>query len=523
MNCYDLFPHELWQYIFDFCDIITQLHIKQTCKNLYTLRITDLVNVPKYTTLTNNIIRKHRYVTHLDLETNYYVTQKYFNKLRNITFLNLTDNHHIHDLSNILSLKTLLIAGYHCAISDAALIHHTQLRHLQIDHNIRINNLRHLTNLSFLSIDSSSITQDNITSLNLRTLLMSGCRLITNLNHMSLLQKLDIAGGNTLIHNSGLSSLYNLKCLNACDNHNITTVSHFTNLTDLSVSYNCGVSEVNIKSLKILNITNNPRITDLNSLTNLIDLTASYNSGLHHTSLHNLNLTRLDLSHNYGVSDISWMTNLRHLDISWNSAIGNHVLKNIHPEYLDISYNSRIKDINHMHLSIKTLLISGNRGITFEGLYKLNPLVIFASYNINIISYNFMSNLTSADLSWNPLIRDDSINLLTNLTCLDISNCQSISNINTLTRLETLTMTGACGVTNFGLSQLHNITDLCLNNNTLITDIQHMTLLTRLSINYNCAIEYRNIMHLPIKRFSCINNNSFYKSYGHVLYNNDDV
>ena len=122
---------------------------------------------------------------------------------------------------------------------------------------------------------------------------------ITNVNHMTKLQILDIHGM-CGIDNNGIKHL-NLIELGAFNNRKITNINHMTKLQILDASYDCGLDNNSIKDLNLINLDvwNNPKITNVNHMTNLQILNASgYECGLDDNGIKDLNLIKLYNSRN---------------------------------------------------------------------------------------------------------------------------------------------------------------------------------------------------------------------------------
>ena len=85
---------------------------------------------------------------------------------------------------------------------------------------------------------------------------------ITNVNHLTDLQKLWAFGSSCGISDTGIKNL-NLIYLDADHNPKITNVNHLTNLQILLARYSCGVTDDGIKDLKLiaLHAYGNPEIT----------------------------------------------------------------------------------------------------------------------------------------------------------------------------------------------------------------------------------------------------------------------
>ena len=77
---------------------------------------------------------------------------------------------------------------------------------------------------------------------------------ITNLNHLQLLQELNISGKYCTVNEEGISELRNIKKLNLCNNKNITNLNHFQLLEELNISGNCDANHEEISKLRNIKI-----------------------------------------------------------------------------------------------------------------------------------------------------------------------------------------------------------------------------------------------------------------------------
>lgn len=159
-------------------------------------------------------------------------------------------------------------------LTDAILKLYPSITKLNIAHNEKVTDIKHLVNLQILNASGYScrINNDTIMGLtNLTKLNTHNNSRITNVNHLKKLRILN-AIYNSGIDDTGISSLTNLTKLNIYDNDRITHISHLTNLWTLNIGRGCRVNNNEIMSLTNLtklNLNKNRTITNIGCLTNL--------------------------------------------------------------------------------------------------------------------------------------------------------------------------------------------------------------------------------------------------------------
>lgn len=136
---------------------------------------------------------------------------------------------------------------------------------------------------------------------------------------------------NGRINNDNISILTNLTELDMSCNNEITDLNRLTNLQILRTSsdniFSCAIGNNGIKSLTNLTeltIKNTKKITDVNHLVNLLTLDIRYSDSITNNGINKLtNLTSLNIDYNNNISYINNLINLRTL-----SAIGSYNISN---------------------------------------------------------------------------------------------------------------------------------------------------------------------------------------------------
>jgi hypothetical protein len=150
-----------------------------------------------------------------------------------------------------------LNAGGRCGIDQKGIENLALLRVLNASENGQITNVNHLTKLEKLNAcgseyrlfmnNYSGIDQKGIENLTtLRILNAKGNNKITNVNHMIKLEELN-ASGYCGIDQNGIHQLTNLRILVASNNRKITNVNHMVKLEELEVYGDCGIDEIGFR------------------------------------------------------------------------------------------------------------------------------------------------------------------------------------------------------------------------------------------------------------------------------------
>jgi hypothetical protein len=144
-----IFPIEIWQNIFDYCDFKDKLKLQEVCKAFTHLRIYEIPYMYSCK-LTDDILSKYIWLTKLDA---------YVHKVTNV-------NH-------MTNLKILFATGG-SGIDDNG-IKDLNLAVLDVWGNTQITNLNHMTNLKILSAQGyNGINNNSIKDLNLNELYCTG-------------------------------------------------------------------------------------------------------------------------------------------------------------------------------------------------------------------------------------------------------------------------------------------------------------------------------------------------------------
>jgi len=230
-------------------------------KELLKLNITDLYNIDvKYVVRINGDILK-----------NY----KYVEKICVASCCNISCIKHLTCLKYLIDRCDLL--------DDSQISGMTKLEYLVIDCNTKITNLNFLTNLKYLDMSETLITNDGIRNCtNIEIIRIKGSK-ITNLNRLTKLKKLD--SSNCVLDKFGINNCTLLEEIELFDVVRIDfDMSCMRNLTRLNASgKRCELANKDIKNctnLTSLEIWNNKYITDINHLAKLKYLDAGYDSVL---------------------------------------------------------------------------------------------------------------------------------------------------------------------------------------------------------------------------------------------------
>lgn len=175
-----IFPIEIWNIIFDYSNLVTQLRLIGVCKYFNKqLHLTNLYDIDyKYIyRLTTDILKRYPYIVKLYANNN--VTDvTYLKHLRVLKASYYMNNDSIKDI-NLYKL----IASYS-----------------------EITDVNHMTNLEYLDAGSSTITNDGVKNINPVELDIHDNFKIYDINHMSKLKILH-AGGKSAMTSDGIKSL----------------------------------------------------------------------------------------------------------------------------------------------------------------------------------------------------------------------------------------------------------------------------------------------------------------------------
>jgi hypothetical protein len=212
---------------------------------------------------------------------------------------------------------------------------------------------------------------------------------ILHISPLSILTTLHIKGNMSKVIDSTVKFLTNLTELSITSNKKITDINCLTNLRTLYSNVGSDLTTTGIlalTNLAKLHISSG-KIIDINHLINLRTLsmedTGTSQCGIIDKGISALtNLTELNVNWNSRITDVRSLINLRTLHCGGRSCgIGNsstRFLTNLTNLYA--CNNSRITDINHLE-NLRTLYASGSSGIDDKGLAFLTKLHTIYSYN----------------------------------------------------------------------------------------------------------------------------------------------
>ena len=236
--------------------------------------------------------------------------------------------------------------------------------------------------------------------------------------------------------------------------------------------YSTNLTELNLRKL---NLTDED-IKSLSEFTNLTNLDLSYNEISDISTLSKLtSLTKLDLSENK-ISDISSLSNLNNLSELWLSA----------NQINDISSISKLTNLTK-------LILSGNKISNIDSLSDLTELtkLWLSSNKISDISpLSDLTNLTELGVSFNQVSNTSALSNLKNIRILDLSGNQ-ISDIRSLKGLRNLTSLRLCGNQIDDIKVLSNLTNL--------TELDLMRMITRTFLENDEIVLVSDFYDNPIK------------------------
>ena len=205
---------------------------------------------------------KHLKILHLN---NSDITQSSINFL-NVEELSIRHNPLVTDISHMSNLKILDISG-----NNKLAIKNLDLIELYVSYNSFYNswtiNIGHMTNLKVLDIRFSTIGQQDIDTLDLVELRITGNQGIYKVSHMKNL-KILYAGAPCIIGQNEINQL-DLIELYIHNNTMINNVNHMKNLKTLYIGFKCSVHQNGISQLRLietLSIVFNKNIHDVTHL-----------------------------------------------------------------------------------------------------------------------------------------------------------------------------------------------------------------------------------------------------------------
>ena len=215
-----------------------------------------------------------------------------------------------------------------------------------------------------------------------------------------------------------------------------------------------------------------------------------------------MNLTKLKIFANSYFSSLARLTNLRNL---LDLELG---LRNRPVNTFDFSYFpnlTRLKSVNE-DVSIKNLsILTGLRNLFFRG-------VLESADDLQILT-----NITKLDIKDNHIIKD--LNYLTNLKYLsayfcsslvetalcqlnrmiklDISNNSNITQLSNMTNLQSLIIRGPyCQISDNELAKLTTLHTLDITGNSMVNDINNLTKLTQLKVGEWSSLSTKGLTNL---------------------------
>ncbi len=218
------------------------------------------------------------------------ITQEILDKCLFLTKLNIPNNFNVTNVNHLNNLEELNIShiSNRSGVRQEGITNLKLIKKLNASRNTNIKDVNHLLLLEELDISlTCGVCQKGISDLKLVKILnvCSNDR-IYDVNHLSDLEKLNISCSvfsHSLflkcgVKQEGIANLKLIKSLNVSNNDMITNVNHLSLLEELDISHECGVNQEGIsdlKLIKILNIHCNIKITNINHLSNLEELDIS--------------------------------------------------------------------------------------------------------------------------------------------------------------------------------------------------------------------------------------------------------
>jgi hypothetical protein len=177
---------------------------------------------------------------------------------------------------------------------------------LNVDNNQKITNLNRFKKLTEINICDCGVNDAGIYELdNLLIINAYENPKITNLNRFKKLTEINIGSYNCGVgdwycgvDDAGICELENLLIINAENNTKITNLNRFKKLTEINIGDDCGVNEAGIfelssstnsrgavENLLIINASFNKKITNLNHFKKLTEVNVSYSCGVNDSGI----------------------------------------------------------------------------------------------------------------------------------------------------------------------------------------------------------------------------------------------
>jgi hypothetical protein len=412
-------------------------------------------------------------------------------KFLQLTKLNVKNHQKITNLNRFKKLTEINI-GNDCGVDDAGICELENLLIINADCNKKITNLnqfKKLTEINFCGV-YCGVNDYGICELeNLLIIDAENNTKITNLNRFKKLTKINIDGycgvddvGICELSSSTKSrgAVDNLLIINSYSNEKITNLNRFKKLTEINITWNCGVDDVGIcelENLLIINAFDNQKITNLNRFKKLTEINIGFDCGVD----------------DIGICELSSSTKSR-------GAVDNLLI-------INADGNPKIKNLNRFK-KLTEIYISGDCGVNDAGICELENLLIINAYsNYKITNLNRFKKLTEIDISIsdynNCKVNDAGIYELENLLIINAFGNPKITNLNRFKKLTEINIGHSCGVNYAGICELDNLLIIKADGNTKITNLVRSTAyatrfkkLTEIDISYNCGFNDAVIFEL---------------------------
>ena len=150
--------YDLLEAVFDKCDFLTQIRMRQTTGDAYTIQMTDFYNNMNYIKrqLNDNIVLLYPHIKKLDANQNTLairskkpITQNAIRNLHSLVDLNVSYNHAITDLNHLSQLRSLSAIG--TCIDQTAISNLYNLIRLDVSYNSLVYDINHMKQLRALT------------------------------------------------------------------------------------------------------------------------------------------------------------------------------------------------------------------------------------------------------------------------------------------------------------------------------------------------------------------------------------
>lgn len=342
---YDIFEN----YTFNYLDLLSQLRLRATCKELNKLRITDLYNIPN----------KYREK----------LTQKIIIQYPNIKKLCARKNPNILDVNSFQELEVLDAGNdyysQNCGIKQEGIEKCVKIKKLNIDQNNYINNLNHMTELILLSASGDMYapyaTEKKFNEcINLEVLKISYYAHLFELKNFTKLKYLyaDLCK----ISTDDIKNCTELVCLELGNNCKINSLNEFPNL-EILILNSADISNVEFGKLEKI------KMLTLNNV-----IFGYYFSELNLDPLINLEYFSENENYIYLYKNIEWCKRIKYLDTTYTSVNTDFAnFKNLETLIINQTFSEYMDDMNNQHIANYANDIS-NLNITKDDLNKCPKL-----------------------------------------------------------------------------------------------------------------------------------------------------